>query len=360
MKTTCLLLLTVLLVGRASALEAIPADRASQIYDAAPAKPRATARQPRRILIWNTPAHLMEKDPHKGYCIPYGAAAFETLGRKTGAYEPVVSDDLAQYLPENIRRFDAIVMNNSSGPWITPTDGDLAREVFRKHGTDKDSVERVLRQSLLDYVLNGGGVVVVHYAIAANAHWPEFQELLGGKFIGHPWNEEIGVAVEEPAHPLVTAFGGKGFRIADEIYEYGEPWDRSKVRVLLSLDTGNSNLGVKWIHRKDNDFALAWVKCHGQGRIFNTSFGHRTEMFWDPRVLQFYLDAVQFAAGDLPAPTAARSDRPVRSIPGTEAVPGLPGFVSLFNGRDLAGWEGDPRVWSVRDGAITGQTTDQT
>lgn len=33
------------------------------------------------------------------------------------------------------------------------------------------------------------------------------------------------------------------------------------------------------------------------------------------------------------------------------------GFVSLFNGKDLEGWDGNPRFWSVRDGAITGQTT---
>src|SRR5262249_59464655 len=31
-------------------------------------------------------------------------------------------------------------------------------------------------------------------------------------------------------------------------------------------------------------------------------------------------------------------------------------FQSLFNGRDLAGWEGDSKLWSVRDGAITGET----
>ncbi|MCE9630141.1 MAG: DUF1080 domain-containing protein [Planctomycetia bacterium] len=30
---------------------------------------------------------------------------------------------------------------------------------------------------------------------------------------------------------------------------------------------------------------------------------------------------------------------------------------SLFNGRDLAGWDGDPRMWSVRDGVIHGETT---
>ena len=33
------------------------------------------------------------------------------------------------------------------------------------------------------------------------------------------------------------------------------------------------------------------------------------------------------------------------------------GFQPIFNGKDLAGWEGNPDFWSVRDGAITGQTT---
>lgn len=29
----------------------------------------------------------------------------------------------------------------------------------------------------------------------------------------------------------------------------------------------------------------------------------------------------------------------------------------LFNGKDLTGWDGDPRLWSVRDGVIHGETT---
>jgi len=33
------------------------------------------------------------------------------------------------------------------------------------------------------------------------------------------------------------------------------------------------------------------------------------------------------------------------------------GFKSMFNGKDLTGWDGNPKLWSVRDGAITGQTT---
>ena len=33
------------------------------------------------------------------------------------------------------------------------------------------------------------------------------------------------------------------------------------------------------------------------------------------------------------------------------------GFQSIFNGKDLTGWSGNPKLWSVKDGAITGQTT---
>jgi type 1 glutamine amidotransferase len=164
----------------------------------------------------------------------------------------------------------------------------------------------VLRKSFLDFVRDGRGVVCLHYAIAANAHWPEFAELFGAKFTGHPWTEEVGVKVEEPDHPLVAAFGGQDFRLADEIYEYGTPYDRTKLRVLMSLDTARTNMSVPWISRRDNDFALTWVKPYGQGRVFVTSFGHMASLYANPQVLQFYLDAIQFAAGDLEAPTAPR------------------------------------------------------
>jgi uncharacterized protein (TIGR03067 family) len=36
-----------------------------------------------------------------------------------------------------------------------------------------------------------------------------------------------------------------------------------------------------------------------------------------------------------------------------------PGFISLFNGKDLTGWDGNPALWSVKDGTITGQTSEE-
>jgi type 1 glutamine amidotransferase len=346
----------------ASVAAQIPPHHAQQIRKAAEqVKARVPPKKPRTVLIWNTPPHLMGKDPHKGYCIPYGEEAFKAIGEASGAFKPVVSDDLVMFAPEKIKQFDAIVLNNASGPWITPTAADLAKEPFKKLGPDAQAVEAVLRKSFLDFVANGGGVVCIHYAIAANRQWPEFSELFGATFTGHPWTEEVGVTVEEPDHPLVAAFGGKDFRITDEIYEYGPPYDRAKLRVLLSLDPARTNMGARWIHRKDGDFALAWVKPYGKGRVFNTSFGHMANLYSNPQVLQFYLDAIQFAAGDLEAPTAPRESRPVRtSVPGTQPAPGLPGFLSLFDGKTLDGWQGDRSIWSVEDGAITGRTTADT
>lgn len=40
---------------------------------------------------------------------------------------------------------------------------------------------------------------------------------------------------------------------------------------------------------------------------------------------------------------------------GNASSQGEKGFVSLFNGKDLTGWEGDPQLWSVRDGMIIGK-----
>lgn len=42
------------------------------------------------------------------------------------------------------------------------------------------------------------------------------------------------------------------------------------------------------------------------------------------------------------------------SLPAAESVE--PGFKSLFNGKDLTGWDGNPKLWSVKDGTITGIT----
>src|SRR5438270_550020 len=43
--------------------------------------------------------------------------------------------------------------------------------------------------------------------------------------------------------------------------------------------------------------------------------------------------------------------------PSQSAPPEPSGMKPLFNSQDLAGWNGDSRLWSVKDGAIRGETT---
>ncbi len=38
-------------------------------------------------------------------------------------------------------------------------------------------------------------------------------------------------------------------------------------------------------------------------------------------------------------------------------APAESGLKPIFNGKDLSGWSGDPRLWSVKDGVIHGETT---
>jgi type 1 glutamine amidotransferase len=291
------LTVTILALSVAASRAQLTEQQAKRIDAAVPNVARVRAAKPRRVLIWNTP--FMDTSPHRGYCIPQAEYAMRRLGERTGAFEPVVSDDVAMYRPENIKRFDAIILNNSSGPWIRPTPKDMGK--FDDYGRDVDAVERILRQSLLDYVANGGGIVAYHHAIGGNTHWPEFLNLLGAGYWGHPWNEEVAIKLDEPDHPLLAAFAGRDIRLAEEIFQFNEPYSRDRVRVLLSLDTKNTNMTVPWIHRTDDDFALAWIKERGKGRVFYSAIGHRTEIWWNPQILRFYLDAIQFATGDLPA-----------------------------------------------------------
>jgi len=249
-----------------------------KIEAAVPATPRVAPAQGRKLLVFNL---------CKGYVhgsIPYGAKAFEIMGRKTGAFETVVSEDVSMFAPDKLDQFDAVCFNNSTG------------QLFD---------DPVLKQSLIDFVKGGKGVVGVHAATDCFYNWAEFGEMLGGYFDGHPWGsgDTVTVKLDDPGHALCGAFKGRGFDVNDEIYQIKSPYSREKLRVLLSLDVEKTDMKKQGIKRTDNDFAVSWVHNFGEGRVFYCSLGHNNHIFWTPSILQFYLDGIQFAMGDLEADT---------------------------------------------------------
>ena len=131
------------------------------------------------------------------------------------------------------------------------------------------------RSAILGFVRTGTGFVGLHSATASCYDWPEFAEMLGGWFNGHPWHQEVGVIVEDRDHPA-TAMLGDGFRVTDEVYTF-KNWDRSKTNVLMRLD--NETVDLSKGNRDDEDYALGWYHEYGEGRVIYSALGH-PDMLW--------------------------------------------------------------------------------
>jgi len=265
----CLSLLTSI------SLAAISAEELEEIAKAVPEKARVRPNQPRKLLVFN----LCNGFKHKS--IPYWDKALEIMGRKTGAFEAVISSDMSMFERKNLNQFDAVCFNN----------------------TTKLIFEPALRKSLMDFIKGGKGIVGIHAATDNFYDWPEAAEMMGGQFCGHPWraNGTWAIKIDEPEHPLMAAFKGKGFKINDEIYRTRAPlYSRAKQRVLMSLDmTDEATRNAKGVEPSDTDIGISWVKSYGKGRLFYCSLGHNPHLTWNPAVLQHYLDGIQFALGDL-------------------------------------------------------------
>jgi len=210
-----------------------------------------------------------------------GEEALKVMSAQTGAFTlefALNAKEVSEVLvPEKLKEFDAVCLNNSTG------------------GGGKSKNGKTWVENLSDYVKGGGGLVGFHSATDNKAGI-----IFGGFFSGHPWSEKVGIKIDDPKHPLCKVFGGKGFMVHDEIYVFKKKvYTREKLRILLSLDM--TKCKDKRGGRADKDHAVAWVRQFGKGRVFYCSLGHNAHIFWDPKIMQFDLDGIQFALGDLKA-----------------------------------------------------------
>ena len=81
----------------------------------------------------------------------------------------------------------------------------------------------------------GKGFVAAHNALTALESWPEFGELLGGRYDGHPWNVAPGTVINEGSDFPATKHFPASFAMTEEFYQ-PKDFSRDKARVLLRLD----------------------------------------------------------------------------------------------------------------------------
>ena len=220
--------------------------------------------------------------------IPVGVETMKQLGEKTGLFHVTHTEDDALFEAESLAKFDGVIFLNTTG------------EVFK---SDEAGREDRLKKNLTDFVSGGKALVGMHSATDTYANWKDYNDMMGGAFVSHPWGSGDTVKVKnlDPKHPLNASFGGEGFTIKDEIYKFRKDTAAATDRrMLLGLDFEGTDMG------KDKDdqrklYPIAWLDTWGKGRVFYCSLGHNDEVYWNPAVVKHYLAGIQYALGELDA-----------------------------------------------------------
>ena len=281
--------------NKAAKLKPLTDEQKQAIEAAVPAKATAKPKQARRILVF----YRCETFVHSS--IYHGNHAIAQLGEKTDAFKADFADTYDVFTAENLAKYDAIVLNNT---------------------TSLDFTDPARQKALLDFLGAGKGLAGIHAAADNFKSWPEGVAIMGGIFNGHPWTADGNYAfkVDDPYNTLTQSFKGEGFWHSDEIYQYNpESYQGTeKLRVLVSLDMSKAATADVLKNPKfekfnaiygggKRDVPVSWCRRVKGGRLFYTNFGHNESTYSKPTMLQHYLDGIQYALGDLSAdakPTA--------------------------------------------------------
>jgi type 1 glutamine amidotransferase len=237
----------------------------------------AQAPRRKRVLAWADTLTAYQHDS-----ISHALATMERLGRESGAYEMYIRTDS-----------QLITRQAVTGGARNARNLDYFDAIFF-YGTG-DNLSPQQKKDLTAFVKDEGkGFVGAHTGDDAFFDWPEFGEMIGGYFDGHPWGQfDAPIIVEDSSFPAMKHLPVR-FTIHDEIYQHKE-FSRDKVHVLARLDANQLDYTKPNINRKDRDFAVAWAKMYGKGRVFYATFGHAAETWDDPRVQKLYLEATRWA-----------------------------------------------------------------
>lgn len=181
--------------------------------------------------------------------------------------------------------------------------------------TTGDPVNKEELADLIDWVKAGGAFSGTHCATDTLYSNTAYGDLIGAYFNGHPHIQQIKVKVEDPKHPAAAGFtDGQGY--TDEMYVFkSEPYNRGKLHIIFSIDPASFDLGKRpgGMARKDQDYAISWCREVEKGKVFYTSFGHRPEVWKDPKFHQHLFGGIDWAtgkkAGDATPSTKAKTEQ---------------------------------------------------
>jgi type 1 glutamine amidotransferase len=173
------------------------------------------------------------------------------------------------FLPQNMDKYDVLVFYHM---WQEITDEQA--------------------QTFSECIRNGKPLVVLHHSLCAYDNWPEYFNIIGGKYVHKPTvingreypacsyihDVHFRVKIADKKHP-VTA-GLNDFDIFDETYKgyYVEPG----VTPILSTDEPSSNQ------------LIGWAKVYGKSRVVTLQSGHDVPTFENPNFRKLLKQSIEW------------------------------------------------------------------
>lgn len=262
----------------------VSADKIAKIDAALPDKTPVPVQSKHEVLVFTRTTGFRHGS------IPVGVETLKRLGTKTGLFQVTHTEDESAFEPDSLKKYDAVVMLNTTG------------EIFLNAAKDVERETR-LKKSLLDFVSGGKGLIGIHSATDTYHGWREYNDMMGGTFDSHPWGSGTTVRIRnlDAGSPINASFGGDGITLKDEIYKFrkdtANPAER---RMLLALDPNGTDMKLDTRDQR-SIYPVAWIDTWGKGRVFYCSLGHNDEIYMNPVIVKHYLAGLQFALGELTA-----------------------------------------------------------
>jgi hypothetical protein len=217
-------------------------------------------------------------------------ATMYRIGRVSGLYDAYIRTD-----PQFITK-QKLTVNANGRDWPVGKNLDSFDAIFF-YGQREIPLTQQQMTDLIAFVKDDGkGFVAAHTSFNAFARFPEFGEMLGATYDGHPWGGVEGpVLVLDPAFPGMNEFPPV-FTFRDEFIQVKDfSWEKS--RVLMNLDTSKFDMANPNVHRGAGDMPQAWARMHGKGRVFVSGIGHDSALWDRVDVQHMYLEGLKWVLG---------------------------------------------------------------
>jgi uncharacterized protein len=180
------------------------------------------------------------------------------------------------------------------------------------------------RATIHDLLRAGTGLVFLHHSIASWPAWPEFAEIVGGRYhyqpgrlrgvdypdSGYVFGVTHTVDVLDPDHPVCAGLGTE-FTLTDELYCFPVLEDSVVPLLRTRFDTGDPsrfwgtdlalhgrrNTNVGWTHPPGSDL-VGWVKNAGPSPVVYIQFGDGPVTYADPSFRRVVANAITWSASE--------------------------------------------------------------